>query len=78
MEGEADITALRARRSAHESRQCAHCARERGRVDGRGELVEMFQPVGRRRAGDEGISLTPADGSATPSLPTESGEKREV
>ena len=34
MEGEPDGAALRARRSAQESRQCARCARERGRAGG--------------------------------------------
>ncbi len=42
------------------------------------EPVETFEPIGHQRAGDQGASPTPADGSAAPSLPTRSDEKREV
>jgi hypothetical protein len=33
------------------------------------EPMERFQPIGRRPAGDEGASPTPADGSDAPNRP---------
>jgi hypothetical protein len=42
------------------------------------EPVGMFEPVGCRRAGDEGASPTRADGSDAANLPTGWDEKQAV
>ena len=64
-QGIAKVLALRARRSVHDSRQCARVPEKTGEQTGT-EWLERGQPRGRQRAGSQGASPTPADGATLP------------